>query len=113
MATQPGAIRAWADYPSYDANNYGGTGYALLKDQAVSGLYEPGSVMKVVTFAGGLNNKAITPQTTIEEGPVSIGGDTPPGRGRRAHGARTKPWVGGGGGRGSAPPAGQRAGRHQ
>ena len=45
MDTHTGAIRAWADYPTYDANNFATAPYASLKDEAVSGLYEPGSVM--------------------------------------------------------------------
>jgi len=93
MDTHTGAIRAWADYPTYDANHYATAPYDLLKDQAVSGLYEPGSVMKVVTFAGGLNNKAITPETTIEEGPVSVGGYTIGDWDGRAHGHVTMQWV--------------------
>jgi cell division protein FtsI/penicillin-binding protein 2 len=93
MDTHTGAIRAWADYPTYDANHYATAAYDLLKDQAVSGTYEPGSVMKVVTFAGGLNNKAITPQTTINEGPVSVGGYTIGDWDGRAHGNVTMQWV--------------------
>lgn len=93
MDTHTGAIRAWADYPTYDANNYASAPYDKLKDQAVSGLYEPGSVMKVVTFAGGLNNKAITPDTTIEEGPINIGGYTIGDWDGRAHGHVTMQWV--------------------
>jgi cell division protein FtsI (penicillin-binding protein 3) len=93
MDTHTGAIRGWADYPTYDANAYATAPYSMLKDQAVSGLYEPGSVMKVVTFAGGLNNKAITPQTTINEGPVSIGGYTIGDWDGRAHGTVTMQWV--------------------
>jgi cell division protein FtsI/penicillin-binding protein 2 len=93
MDTHTGAIRAWADYPTYDANRFASAPYDVLKDQAVSGLYEPGSVMKVVTFAGGLDNHAITPQTTIEEGPVSIDGYTIGDWDGRAHGHVTMQWV--------------------
>jgi cell division protein FtsI/penicillin-binding protein 2 len=93
MDTHTGAIRAWADYPTFDANHYATAPYAELKDQAVSGLYEPGSVMKVVTFAGGLNNHAITPQTTIDEGPVRIDGYTIGDWDGRAHGTVTMQWV--------------------
>jgi cell division protein FtsI/penicillin-binding protein 2 len=93
MDTHTGAVRAWANYPSYDANSYGGAAYGLLKDQAVSGLYEPGSVMKVVTFAGGLNNHAITPDTTIDEGPITIDGFTIGDWDGRAHGHVTMQWV--------------------
>jgi cell division protein FtsI/penicillin-binding protein 2 len=86
MDTKTGAIRAWAQYPSYDANAYAKSSIADYKDQAISGLYEPGSVMKVVTFAGGLENKAITPATQINEGPLRIGGYTIHDWDNRAHG---------------------------
>lgn len=74
MDTHTGAIRAWAQYPSYDADTYGNGIVANFRDLAVSQPYEPGSVMKVVTFAGGLNNGAITPQTTINEQQTVIDG---------------------------------------
>jgi cell division protein FtsI (penicillin-binding protein 3) len=93
MDSHTGAIRAWADYPTYDANQYAAAPYDLLKDQAVSGLYEPGSVMKVVTFAGGLNNRAITPQTMINEGPVRIDGYTIGDWDGHAHGNVSMQWV--------------------
>ncbi len=60
-----GGIVAWADYPSYDANNFTHTDTALFKDNISSYLYEPGSVMKVVTLAGAINQGAITPSTVI------------------------------------------------
>ena len=67
MDTHTGAIRAWAQYPTYDANNFGQDTLANFRDLAVSQPYEPGSVMKVVTFAGGLQANAITPATVINE----------------------------------------------
>ena len=45
-----------------------------MRDLAVSQPYEPGSVMKVVTFAGGLNNHVITPSTMIDERQTVIDG---------------------------------------
>jgi cell division protein FtsI (penicillin-binding protein 3) len=93
MDTHTGAVRAWANYPTYNANDYATAPYAMLKDQAVSGLYEPGSVMKVVTFAGGLDNKAITPQTMINEGPINIDGYTIGDWDGRAHGNVSMQWV--------------------
>ena len=74
MDTHTGAIRAWAQYPSYDADAYGTGNVADFRDLAVSQPYEPGSVMKVVTFAGGLNNGAITPSTVINEQQTVIDG---------------------------------------
>jgi cell division protein FtsI/penicillin-binding protein 2 len=74
MDTQTGAIQAWADYPSYDANDYPSTPIADFADQSVDGLYEPGSVMKVVTFAGGLQAGAITPGYTFDEQQTVVDG---------------------------------------
>ena len=67
MDTKTGSLRAWAQYPSYNANAYGSGDIADFRDLAVSQPYEPGSIMKSVTFAGGLKNHAITPQTVIDE----------------------------------------------
>ena len=67
MDTHTGSLRAWAQYPSYDANNFGNSTLSAFRDLAISDPYEPGSVLKVVTFAGGLDHNAITPQTVIDE----------------------------------------------
>jgi cell division protein FtsI/penicillin-binding protein 2 len=74
MDTHTGAIQAWADYPSYDATDYASTPIADFADQSVDGLYEPGSVMKVVTFAGGLQDGAITPGYTFDEQQTVVDG---------------------------------------
>lgn len=94
MDTHTGSIRAWADYPSYDANNYASAKPENVKDLAVDGLYEPGSVMKTVTFAGGLNKGVITPQTTFDEHVQTINGFTiHDWDGRSSHGNITMQWV--------------------
>jgi cell division protein FtsI/penicillin-binding protein 2 len=74
MDTHTGAIRAWADYPSYNATDYASTSLGDFVDPAVADLYAPGSVMKVVTFAGGLNNGAITPQYRFYETQTVVDG---------------------------------------
>lgn len=75
MEPGTGTIVAWADYPTFDANNFGASDAKLFTDPIVSGLYEPGSVMKVVTLAGGLQARAITPGYTFNEtGSVAVGG---------------------------------------
>jgi cell division protein FtsI/penicillin-binding protein 2 len=75
MEPSTGNIVAWADYPTFDANNFGAADGKLFTDPIVSGLYEPGSVMKVVTLAGGLQAHAITPSYTFNEtGSVAVGG---------------------------------------
>ena len=75
MDPQTGGIVAWADYPSYSANDFNRTDPALFKDNVVSYLYEPGSVMKVVTLSGAINAGAIAPNTVINDpGVLSVGG---------------------------------------
>ena len=75
MEPTTGNIVAWADYPTFDANNFGASDGKLFTDPIVGGLYEPGSVMKVVTLAGGLQARAITPGYTFNEtGSVEVGG---------------------------------------
>src|SRR6266850_882897 len=58
MDPKTGGIIAWADYPSYNANNFTHTDTASFKDNVASYVYEPGSVMKVVTLAGAINSGA-------------------------------------------------------
>jgi stage V sporulation protein D (sporulation-specific penicillin-binding protein) len=75
MDPTTGGIVAWADYPSYNANDFVHTDTALFKDNVASYVYEPGSVMKVVTLAGAINSGAIAPETVINDpGYLNIGG---------------------------------------
>jgi cell division protein FtsI/penicillin-binding protein 2 len=74
MDPHTGSIRAWAQYPSYNANDYAHGDISTFRDLAVSQPYEPGSVMKLVTFGGGLNNHVITPSTVIDERQTVIDG---------------------------------------
>jgi stage V sporulation protein D (sporulation-specific penicillin-binding protein) len=75
MDPTTGGIVAWADYPSYDANNFNHTDPSLFQDNVSSYLYEPGSVMKVVTLSGAINQGAITPNTIINDpGYLDVGG---------------------------------------
>jgi stage V sporulation protein D (sporulation-specific penicillin-binding protein) len=75
MDPKTGGIVAWADYPSYNANNFNTTSTALFKDNVLSYVYEPGSVMKVVTLSGAMDVGAIKPSTVIDDpGALYIGG---------------------------------------
>ncbi|MFZ0216659.1 MAG: penicillin-binding protein 2 [Candidatus Dormiibacterota bacterium] len=77
MDTHTGGIVAWATAPSYNANNFATTPGAQLTDPIANSLYEPGSVMKVVTLSGALNAGAITPQTQINDpGYIDVSGTT-------------------------------------
>jgi len=71
MNVKTGAIVAWADSPSYNANDYTSENDSLFQDAGLANLYEPGSVMKVVTFAGALQNNVITPTATFDETPAA------------------------------------------
>src|SRR5205085_2013698 len=71
LAGTPGYISSYRDL----ANDFNHTDAALFKDNVLSYVYEPGSVMKVVTLSGAINAGAITPTTVINDpGYVKIGG---------------------------------------
>jgi stage V sporulation protein D (sporulation-specific penicillin-binding protein) len=75
MDPTTGGIVTWANYPTYNANDFVHTDPALFKDNIASYVYEPGSVMKVVTLAGAINSGAIAPDTVIyDPGYLNIGG---------------------------------------
>jgi cell division protein FtsI/penicillin-binding protein 2 len=93
MDTKTGAIDAWAQYPSYNANGYASANIADFRDLAVTQPYEPGSIMKVITFAGGLNNNAFTPSTVIDEKQQRIDGYLIHDWDRRSHGNVSMQWV--------------------
>jgi cell division protein FtsI/penicillin-binding protein 2 len=93
MNTKTGGIDAWAQYPSYNANDYATGNIADFRDLAVTQPYEPGSIMKVITFAGGLNNNAFTPSTVIDEQQQRIDGFLIHDWDRRSHGDVTMQWV--------------------
>jgi cell division protein FtsI/penicillin-binding protein 2 len=87
MEPATGRIVAWADVPSYNANQFATTPTGQFIDPIVSSLYEPGSVMKVVTLSGALDNHAITPDTRFNEtGVAVVGGVAIRNWDNRAHG---------------------------
>ncbi len=90
MEPATGRIVAWADVPSYNANNFATTPTAQFIDPIVSDLYEPGSVMKVVTLSGALDSHAITPDYRFNEtGTAVVGGYAIHNWDGRAHGMVT------------------------
>lgn len=93
MDTKTGAIDAWAQYPSYNANDFATADIADFRDLAVTQPYEPGSIMKVITFAGGLNHNAFTPSTVIDEKQQRIDGYLIHDWDRKSHGDITMQWV--------------------
>ncbi|BCX05177.1 MAG: peptidoglycan glycosyltransferase [Candidatus Roseilinea sp.] len=71
METKTGAILASASWPGYDPNRaieLAGTPDArLLRDPAVSDVYEPGSVLKVLTIAAALELGQVTTRTILTD----------------------------------------------
>lgn len=63
MNPQTGAILAMASYPNYDPGVFFRFPPTYYRNPAISDLYEPGSTMKIVTMAIGIETGAITPQT--------------------------------------------------
>jgi cell division protein FtsI (penicillin-binding protein 3) len=60
-----GAVLAMAQAPGYDANKASHTPQALQTNHAVTDVFEPGSVFKLVTVSGALSEGLVTPQTTF------------------------------------------------
>ena len=58
-----GAVLAMAQAPGYNANNSSRVPQSLLTNHAVTDVFEPGSVFKLVTVAGALTDGLVTPDT--------------------------------------------------
>ncbi len=73
-----GQILALAVRPTFNPNDFRHATKDLLKNHAVSDVYEPGSTFKPVTYAAALEEKAITPDSTVDcgGGQLSVAGHT-------------------------------------
>jgi cell division protein FtsI (penicillin-binding protein 3) len=69
MDTRTGELLALADYPSFDARQPLQSPKADLGSRALSDVYEPGSVEKVLTAASLIDAGKVTPLTHIEVPP--------------------------------------------
>jgi len=70
-----GAILALASSPTFDPARVVAADPEALRDRAVSWTYEPGSTMKAVTIAAGIDTHVVTPTTTYDDkGYAIIGG---------------------------------------
>ncbi|MFD7075747.1 peptidoglycan D,D-transpeptidase FtsI family protein [Nocardioides sp. NPDC059952] len=66
MDTQTGEILSLADYPTFDARDPAASPKALRGSNALSNVYEPGSVQKVLTVAGLLDQGLVSPSTRLK-----------------------------------------------
>lgn len=72
-----GKLLAMAARPGFDPNAYRGTPLGHFLNPLMQGVYEPGSVVKVLTMAAGINAGAVTPMTAYTDaGSVTVNGKT-------------------------------------
>ena len=75
MEPKTGAILAMASYPTYDLTAeeiYDPNRQDIYRPTAVTDMYEPGSVMKIVTMAAGLEERLINPETTFVDKGITV-----------------------------------------
>jgi cell division protein FtsI (penicillin-binding protein 3) len=58
-----GAVLAMAVQPGYDANRYPSAPRDLQRNRTVTDTYEPGSTFKLITVAGALSERLVSPST--------------------------------------------------
>jgi cell division protein FtsI (penicillin-binding protein 3) len=67
-----GEVLALANYPTYNPNDRTKLTGEQLRNRVITDTYEPGSILKPVTVALGLDTKRITPNTTFDVSPGYI-----------------------------------------
>jgi cell division protein FtsI/penicillin-binding protein 2 len=87
MNPRTGDILGMASWPSFDPNAYDTVDASDWRNPAISGQYEPGSIMKVLTVAAALDSGKITRDWTYnDQGILSVGGINVQNWDDRAHG---------------------------
>jgi len=78
MDASSGEILALANYPLFNPNELKQESLSYVKNRAISDMFEPGSVFKVVALLAAVNEKAFSNQETIfcENGRLKIPGTT-------------------------------------
>ncbi|MCA1246677.1 penicillin-binding protein 2 [Massilia sp. MS-15] len=71
-----GEVLAMANYPTYNPNDRSKLTGAQLRNRVITDTFEPGSTLKPVTVALGLEKKKITPDTVFDTsgGRIVVGG---------------------------------------
>ncbi len=87
LQPKTGAILALANRPAYNPNAFAVTEEKRFVNPAVSEPYEPGSVFKAITMVSALDDRIISPGTTIyDAGSIEVGGRVIYNADRQAHG---------------------------
>jgi cell division protein FtsI/penicillin-binding protein 2 len=71
---QNGEILAWANYPTYDPNEYSKYPYEVTKNWAMVDVYQPGSTFKILTVSSALDLGVIKPNIRLpDNGTLKVG----------------------------------------
>ena len=92
MEPQTGAILASISHPVYNPNEYWKypNSTPLFADPAISDIYEPGSVFKIITLAIAIDSGAITPDSVFNDpGKLEVAGYVFQNADHQAHGQVT------------------------
>jgi cell division protein FtsI (penicillin-binding protein 3) len=73
LDAKTGEVLSMVNYPTYNPNNRNGVSPDMLKNRAITNVYDPGSIMKPIVIAKALDDKVVTPQTIINTHPYSVG----------------------------------------
>jgi cell division protein FtsI/penicillin-binding protein 2 len=65
MNVKTGDVLALADYPEFDPNHWSDSSSRYRRNSAVTDMYEPGSVFKIVTVAAALDLDLVTTQSVL------------------------------------------------
>ena len=87
MDPRTGALLAMAAEPCYSPNEFYDLEEGATFNPLISAVYEPGSVMKLITMAAALDSGTVTPDTTYNDtGAIEVGGHVSYNWDRGAHG---------------------------
>ena len=73
-----GEILALANWPTFNPNTYGDVDPDVIRNFAVSGVYEPGSTFKIITMSAAFEEGDATPdeQVDCQNGVINVAGHT-------------------------------------
>lgn len=90
MEPATGRIVAMANYPDFNPNFYNTSLLENFTNTNISGVYEPGSVFKVITMAAGIDAGLVSPNTTYTDiGEVQVDDRTIRNADLKAYGTQT------------------------
>ena len=72
MDARDGSIVAMASLPTFDPNRFTEFSPSSWKNRTIQDMFEPGSTFKIVTAAGGIEERIVTPSQIIDCGDGSI-----------------------------------------